>query len=117
MHEFSLMASVLAIAAEEMGRHGARKLTLLRLRCGELNDAQPESLHMAFQAMTAGTESEGARLELVEEPLLLHCTLCGKDVRPAGRSSMFTPCPYCGEGPSYRVEKGEGIVLEHLEAE
>ena len=117
MHEFSLMASVLDIAAEEMGRHGARRLKLLRLRCGELDHAQPESLHMAFQAMTAGTASEGARLELEEEPLLLRCTLCGQDFHPADKNGMFAPCPYCGKGPSYRVEKGEGIVLEHLEAE
>ena len=117
MHEFSLMASVLDIAAEEMARHGASRLTLLRLRCGELDHAQPESLRMAFEAMTAGTPSQGAHLDIVEEPLLLRCPLCGHGFPPHGKGGMFAPCPACGGSASYRVEQGEGIILEHLEAE
>ena len=117
MHEFSLMASVLDRAAEEMERHGASRLTLLRLRYGELDHVQPDSMRMAFEAMTGGTPSEGARLELVEEPLLLRCPLCRNTFRPSGRESMFAPCPSCGKAASYSVEKGDGIILEHLEAE
>ena len=117
MHEFSLMASVLDIAAEEMERHGASRLTLLRLRYGELDHVQPDSMRMAFEAMTGGTPSEGARLELVEEPLLLRCPLCRNTFQPSSREAMFAPCPSCGEPASYSVEKGEGIILEHLEAE
>ena len=117
MHEFSLMTSVLDIAAEEMKRHGASRLTLLRLRYGELDHVQPDSMRMAFDAMTGGTPSEGARLELVEEPLLLRCPLCQSAFHPTRKDAMFAPCPSCGNAASYRVEKGEGIILEHLEAE
>ena len=117
MHEFSLMASVLDIAAEEMKRHGASRLTLLRLRYGELDNVQPDSMRMAFDAMTGGTPSEGARLELVEEPLLLRCPICQNAFHPSSRDAMFAPCPSCGNAASYSVEKGEGIILEHLEAE
>ena len=117
MHEFSLMASVLDIAAEEMKRHGASRLTLLRLRYGELDNVQPDSMRMAFDAMTGGTPSEGARLELVEEPLLLRCPICQNAFHPSRRDAMFAPCPSCGNTASYSVEKGEGIILEHLEAE
>ncbi len=117
MHEFSIMASVLDIAAEEMKRHGASRLILLRLRCGELDHVQPDSMRMAFDAMTGGTASEGACLELIEEPSLLRCPLCQSAFHPSGREAMFAPCPSCGNAVSYSVEKGEGIILEHLEAE
>ena len=117
MHEFSLMASVMDIAAEELSRHGAHKLKLLRLRCGELDKVQPDAMRLAFDSMLSGTDSEGALLEIVEEPLMLACPLCGHDFHPQDKDGMFRPCPSCGESTAFRVVKGEGIFLDHLEAE
>ncbi len=117
MHEFSLMAGVMDMANEELARHGVRRLTLLRLRCGELDCVQPDSMRFAFEAMTKGTPHEGAVLELTEEPLVLRCALCGNAFHPEDRSAMFLPCPACHEQSPFRVEKGEGVFLDHLEAE
>lgn len=117
MHEFSLMASVMDITQEELTRHHASRLTLLRIRHGVLDQVQPEAMRMAFEAMTAGTPHEGARLELVEEPLRLCCSLCGHEFTPASREAMYAPCPACGETAPFRITGGEGIFLDHLEAE
>lgn len=117
MHEFSLMASVLDMAAEELGRHGAHRLKLLRLRCGELDKVQPEAMHLAFESMISGTDSEGAILEITEEELVLRCPLCGHSFHPHDKSKMYCPCPACGGQTAFNVERGEGIFLDHLEAE
>ena len=117
MHELSLMASVMDIAREEMSRHGAKRLTLLRIRHGVLDQVQPDAMRMAFEAMTAGTADEGARLELVEEPLRLSCCMCGHEFSPGDRSALYAPCPACGETVPFSVIGGEGIFLDHLEAE
>ena len=117
MHEFSLMTSVMDIARQELERHGASRLTLLRIRYGELDQVLPDAMRMAFEAMTAGTPHEGARLELVEEPLELRCSLCGHEFHPDGRAALYAPCPACGDTVPFRVVRGEGIFLDHLEAQ
>lgn len=117
MHELSLMASVMDIAQEELTRHGARRLTLLRIRHGVLDQVQPDAMRMAFEAMTTGTPHEGAKLELVEEPLRLSCCMCGHQFSPENRNALYEPCPACGESVPFTVVGGEGIFLDHLEAE
>ena len=117
MHELSLMASVMDISREELSRHGASRLLLLRIRYGVLDQVQPDAMHMAFEAMTAGTPHEGAKLELVEEPLGLRCSLCGHSFQPEDRNALYAPCPSCGETAPFVLTGGEGIFLDHLEAE
>ncbi|WP_294559562.1 hydrogenase maturation nickel metallochaperone HypA [uncultured Mailhella sp.] len=117
MHELSLMASVMDIAREELSRHGASRLLLLRIRYGVLDQVQPEAMRMAFEAMTAGTPHEGATLELVEEPLGLRCSLCGHVFHPEDRNALYAPCPACGDTVPFSITEGEGIFLDHLEAE
>ena len=117
MHELSLMASVMDIAQEELSRHGAHRLTLLCIRHGVLDQVQPDAMRMAFEAMTTGTPHEGAVLELVEEPLRLSCCMCGHTFTAGDRSALYKPCPACGETVPFSVVGGEGIFLDHLEAE
>ena len=117
MHELSLMASVMDRAREELSRHGAHRLTLLRIRHGVLDQVQPDAMRMAFEVMTKGTPDEGAKLELVEEPLRLSCCLCGHEFTPEDRNALYAPCPACGETVPFSVIGGEGIFLDHLEAE
>ena len=117
MHELSLMASVMDIAREELSRHGTHRLTLLRIRHGVLDQVQPDAMRMAFEAMTKGTPDEGAKLELVEESLRLSCCLCGHEFTPDDRNARYAPCPACGETVPFSVIGGEGIFLDHPEAE
>ena len=117
MHELSLMASVMDIAREELSRHGASRLLLLRIRYGVLDQVQPDAMRMAFEVMKAKTPHEGAKLELVEEPLGLCCRLCGHVFHPEDKNALYLPCPACGETAPFSITGGEGIFLDHLEAE
>lgn len=118
MHEMSLTVSLLDIVREEMQKHDAKKLVLVRLRCGALANVVPEALAMAFEVLTDGTEFAGARLELVEEALRLACGGCGREFAPeATAAAMFTPCPACGEDIGHRVLSGKELYIDHLEVD
>lgn len=117
MHEISLMTSIMDISEQEMRSHGATRLLLVRVRCGALANVVPDAMNMAFKAMTQGTRHQGARLELVIEPLTVTCRSCGQLFSPPDREALFYPCPACESLGSCNVQTGESIFLDHLEAE
>ena len=118
MHEMSLTLSLLAIVREEMQKHGATRLLLVRVRSGAISQVVPEALDMAFTVLTQGTELEGARLEVAEEALRLACIDCGEEFSPpSGAAAQFTACPQCGQELGHRVLAGKSLYIEHLEVE
>lgn len=116
MHEMSVAESIVRIAADEMAKHSLSKLLLVRVCHGAMSNVVPESLSFCFEAMTLNTPHQGARLELVELPLILRCGACGHSFTPEGRDP-FTPCPACGETLGHSVEQGRELYVQHIEAE
>ena len=118
MHEMSLIVNLLAIIRQEMEKHHAKRLLLVRLRCGVLANVVPESLLMAFEVQTSGTSLAGAKLELQEEPLRLRCG-CGREFSPDAtfRAAIFSVCPGCGEEMGHTVLAGKELYVEHIELE
>lgn len=116
MHELSLATGMMDIVREELARHGATRLLLIRVRFGPLANIVSEALEMAFQSLIMGTDYEGAVLEMVEDPLVLTCGGCGKDFTP-DEPTPFTACPECGHNFFHNVKSGKELYLEHLEAE
>ena len=118
MHEMSLTTSLLDIVREEMNKHGASRLLLVRVRFGALANVVPEALSMAFEVLTQRTEFEGARLELEEEPILLACGECGREFSPPpAAAARFSACPHCGQELGHRVLAGKSLYIVHLEVE
>lgn len=118
MHEMSIATSLMSIIRDEMEKHGATRLTLVRVCFGSLSNIVPEALDMAFQVVNSGTEFEGARLEMREDPIRLECGGCGGEFAPEGkRSSRFSPCPVCGREEGHRVLAGKSLFIEHIEVE
>ncbi len=118
MHEMSLTVSLLDIVREEMKKHNAAKLLLVRVRYGALANVVPEALAMAFEVLTQGSELEGARLALDEEPVLLSCGGCAREFRPeTTAAARFAPCPSCGEELGHTVLTGKELYIDHIEVE
>ncbi len=117
MHELSLMTNIMDICADELKKHGATKLLSITVRYGVLSNVVADSFQFAFEALTKGSKHEGAKLILVEEELLLKCSLCQGSFKPDGKDYLYIPCPLCGEQTPYSVLAGEGIFLDKLEAE
>jgi hydrogenase nickel incorporation protein HypA/HybF len=118
MHEMALTTNLLQLVREEMQKHGASRLLRVRVRCGALSNVVPEALSMAFEVLTQGTEWEGAFLDVQTEAVRLACGECGKEFTPeAVASSVFAPCPHCGQEFGHGVLSGKSLYLEHLEVE
>ncbi|MDL2317338.1 hydrogenase maturation nickel metallochaperone HypA [Desulfovibrio sp. OttesenSCG-928-A18] len=118
MHEMSLVISLLDIVRQEMRKHGARTLRVVRLRAGALANVVPEALEMAFEVQTQDGDMQGAQLELVEEPLRLACGACGHEFGPEPvRASLFSPCPACGEDIGHKVLSGKELYIDSIEVD
>jgi hydrogenase nickel incorporation protein HypA/HybF len=116
MHEMSLVASLLDMTRQEMRARSASKVLRLRVRYGALANIAPEAFAFAFEVLTRGQDLDGARLDLVEEPLLLACGGCGGEFSPTPLpAALFASCPACGEEIGHRVLAGTGLFLDHLE--
>lgn len=118
MHEMSLTVSLLDIVREEMQKHGATRLLMVRVRHGALANVVPEALAMAFEVLTVGTDFDGAALEMIEEPVRLVCGGCRKEFEPvAVATAVFAPCPLCGEEIGHVVLSGKELYIDHIEVE
>ena len=70
-----------------------------------------------MEALTAGTDFEGAVLETEEVPITLKCSKCGQTFSPVRGEHFFAPCPSCGEQYGHAMETGRELYVQHIEAE
>jgi len=107
MHELGIAEQLVAIAAESSG--GARILRVV-VEIGKLAAVLPDALQFCFEAASAGTAAEGARLEIVEVPGSAVCRACGGSV---ALSQPFGRCA-CGS-TDLDWQSGEELRLKELE--
>ncbi len=113
MHELSLVQSALDIAVAEARKHGAARITAIRLRVGAMSHAEPDSLRFYLDLLARGTMAEGARLEAERVPLRARCRACRHEFLPAGYDLS---CPHC-EGGRGEIVDGRDVTMESLEVE
>ncbi len=111
MHEMSLTESIVEIALEEARKQGARRVMRVFLDVGALSHVEPEALEFCFEAVSAGTAAEGAKLEIERIAGAGWCLDCERSVALAER---FGACPQCGR---YRVQMTAGDELKIREME
>ncbi len=110
MHELGIANEILGVAVSEADRHGAKKVSSIRLRVGVLRAVVPENLSFLFGHVARGTVAEGAALEIEEEPVRVECPSCGiADVR-----SIPWECPKC-RGAGISATGGDSLEIVSLE--
>ncbi|MGD8451164.1 MAG: hydrogenase maturation nickel metallochaperone HypA [Phycisphaerae bacterium] len=107
MHEMSIAMSLIDNLLTATTGHDVVRIEEVEVEVGVLQQIVPEALHMAFEAVTAGTLAEGARLRIREVPVEAECRACGKQFAAALDSYQ---CPQCGEA-DVRILAGKDIVL------
>jgi len=113
MHEMSVAESLVAQIAEEVRRHGFRRVREVRVRLGALGHVEPEALRFCFDAVSRGTVAEGARLALETVAGEGRCPACGSTVALAERYDL---CPACGAA-HVEMTAGDELRLAELEVE
>jgi hydrogenase nickel incorporation protein HypA/HybF len=112
VHELGIANEILGVALSEAARNGATRVTSIRLRVGVLRAVVQENLSFLFEHIARGTPAEGARLEIVEEPLQVRCAACG-----ISEAHAFTvECPRC-KGPDISVAGGDSLDILSLDVD
>lgn len=107
MHELSITRNIIAIVGEEAGE---RRVLRLLVWVGKLTCVMPEALRFCFDACSAGTVLEGARLEIEEIPGRLRCEDCGREF---ASDQLFGACE-CGSR-KLRCVAGEELLIREME--
>lgn len=111
MHEVSICEHLLALARQEAGRHGVKKIVRLRVEIGRLSCLEPEALRFAFEALAPGTIAEAADLQIDRPPVQATCEDCEAVVE---LNSRLAPCPSCG-GTRLALHNGDEMRLIEME--
>lgn len=93
MHELSIAMGLVEAACEEAARLGGVRVEALHLRLGALSGVVREALEFSYQIAIEGTPIEGARLEVEEVPVRVHCPRCAAERTLA--SVQYFHCPVC----------------------
>jgi hydrogenase nickel incorporation protein HypA/HybF len=107
MHEFGLCEGVLNAVRK---RAGGRRVAGIRVRCGVRHAVSEEAMASAFGLVAAGTEADGANVEVVTVPAAVACRACGGDSESRDQLAV---CPRCGSADVV-VTGGEELTLESV---
>ena len=107
MHELTIAKSLIDLACKHAHEQGAHRVTRLHVRLGTMSVVL-RSLYACFGPATRGTLCDGARLDVEEVPLTVHCRHCNATKQPAGRFNFR--CPDCGT-PTHEVLTGREMQL------
>jgi hydrogenase nickel insertion protein HypA len=91
MHELSITRSLLDQALAEAEKHGAKRISRIRLLLGESGGVVPDCVQFHFDEMKKGTDAAEAELEFKRVPLRIRCPKCGAEWGP--RPSSHVPRP------------------------
>jgi hydrogenase nickel incorporation protein HypA/HybF len=107
VHEFGLCEGVLDAVQK---RAAGRQVAGIRVRCGVRHAVDPASMAQAFEMVAAGTEADGAAVEVVTVPATVTCHGCGTVSEVA---DPIPVCPRCGSA-DVDVSGGDELTLESV---
>ena len=109
MHEFSITRSLLDQALSEADKHGAKRISRIRLLLGEGGGVVPDCVRFYFDQMKKDTVAAGAELEFRTVPLRIRCPKCGAEF---GKVEEMCDCNAGGE-----VVSGQELVIESIDVD
>src|SRR5689334_13483803 len=114
MHELSIATSIVEIASDESARRGGARVVAVYLKLGRLSGVARDALLFSWDVASESTPLAGARLEIEELPVVVHCATCRADRTLA--ADDWLSCPVCGE-PAPDVVRGTEMEVVALELE
>jgi hydrogenase nickel incorporation protein HypA/HybF len=107
VHEFGLCEGVLEAVQT---RAAGRRVAGIRVRCGARHAVDPETMAQAFAFVAAGTEADGAAVDVVTVPATVTCRDCGAASETTDRLAV---CPHCARD-NVEITGGDELVLESV---
>lgn len=129
VHEWALAEAIVATAAKSSG---GKRIKVVKVILGELQNADPQVLELALGELKRGTPMEDAVVQLEVQPAEFECNACRSlwklsdlSMREGEREAVhfvpelvhaFVRCPSCGS-PDFKVVKGRGVWIGGFEVE
>jgi hydrogenase nickel incorporation protein HypA/HybF len=110
LHELGIASEILDVALSEAQRHGAAKVSEVRLRVGVLRAVEPEHLRFLFGHLARGTPADGAVVAVEEVPVRVKCAACGV----SEAYSAVWLCPRC-QAADVEVTGGEALEIVSID--
>lgn len=109
MHEFSITRSLLDQVLAEAEKHGAKRISRIRLLLGESGSVVPDCVRFYFDQLKKDTAAAKAQLEFKTVPLRIRCPKCGAEF---GKIEEMCSCNAGGE-----VVSGQDLVIESIDVD
>ena len=129
MHELSITRSLLDQALAEAEKHGAKRISRIRLLLGESGGVVPDCVQFYFDEMKKGTTADEAELEFKRVPLRIRCPKCGTEFGPSpsfrasGASRGISPASgdlfdgMCTCNAGGDIISGQELVIESIDVD
>src|SRR5919109_59894 len=108
MHELSIADAIVTIARDHAQ---GRRVASVEVKVGRLRQVVPDALEFAFELVAAGTEVEGARLDVEHVGPRVYCGKCEIETEVTG---FPLACGNCGS-VDVHVIAGDELLVDSLE--
>ena len=111
MHEMALMGDILELIRTDAKEKNIKKVDNVEIVVGELSNALPDALELAFVAFKAQNLAflnNDAKLSIIFEEAKAECVICGKEYKPEYKIAV---CPECNF-PSGKLISGETFKVK-----
>jgi hydrogenase nickel incorporation protein HypA/HybF len=112
MHELSVCRFLIQKAEEIANEEGGKKIKMIGVQVGPLAGVEPELLETAFFQASAGTLAAGAKLKIIQTPIIAKCRKCGAESELA--SPNLLTCGLCHSG-DLQLIGGNELMMASLE--
>ena len=111
MHEGHFTEKIVGAIVAEISKHPGREVEFVTVKVGEAYHLVPDSVLMHFDLISKGTQLEGVKLNLVEEPMQIFCKECGRQGPVEDHHLLL--CSFC---QSRRVKAvcGDKVTIEQI---
>jgi hydrogenase nickel incorporation protein HypA/HybF len=113
MHELSITEGILKIAVDEAQKHNARKVSVIKVKMGQLSDLLPDCINYYFDIISKGTIAEGAAISIERIPAKAKCDECGGFSKLDIRNFR---CENCGS-QKLKIIQGNEFYIDSLEVD
>lgn len=113
MHELGIMTGVMEAVDKTARQAGADKVLKVSLSVGVMTEAIEDALQFAFEALSEGTLSEGAQLEIIMVQPKSKCEECGTVYE---HDRFHVLCPNCGSFAT-KLIAGKELQIDSIEVD
>jgi len=111
MHELALAESVVKSVLNFAAENGIAAVIAVNIKIGVLQQVSRESLLFSLEALSKGTEIEGARFNLEKVKAAVRCNICGEE---SVLEEYLLRCPACGRS-DVKVTAGRTLFIDSIE--